>query len=231
MSQQAFEKLMAYLPAKDRENITAIGMAYGLDFKSPEWIPFAISQHGLLSIQNGIIAFHDAVKQGSTSAITDAVSTLNKAKDVEIEVIRGFTEKCRGEIELLVEDRAVALSQFSIDIKEEIIGTAKTVIGGEAGKAFSGGTVAFNAAQTNFLVSIEAAEKRVRNINAISIVPAIGFSVVGSAITIVLMMTALNFGAFHSVVRADEQQIATAVVEMWSKQNAAAAVAKNTRKK
>lgn len=231
MSQQAFEKLMAYLPAKDRENINAIGMAYGLDFRSPEWIPFAISQHGLLSIQQAIVAFNTAIQQGSDDAIKQAVGVFEKVKNAEIDVIRGFTVKCENEIQLLVEDRAAALLTLSEDIRDEIAGTAKKVIGGEAEKAFTGGTEAFNAAKTNFLDGIATAEKRVRNINAISLMQAVGFSLFGSVLAILLAIAALNFGAFHSAVRADEQQIAVAVVKMLNQQDAAAAAAQKARKR
>lgn len=47
MSKQAFDKMMAQLPPTDRERIHQAAMAYGLDFDSPEWIPFAVTQNGL----------------------------------------------------------------------------------------------------------------------------------------------------------------------------------------
>jgi hypothetical protein len=230
MSQQAFNKLMEYLPKEDREKINAVGMAYGLDFKSPEWIPFAISQHGLLSIQKAIVTVNEAIKQGSAVAVQQATDALEQTKNKEIDVIKSFTEKCTNDIAALTEHRAVALAGFSTDIKKQISETATGIIHQEASKAFSNGTEHFNTSKMKFLKAIAEAENRVHNINSISIWHVVGFSVLSSIVTIGLVIGALQLGALQMVVHADEQQISAGVVERWNQQNAAAAAEKKVRK-
>ncbi len=84
MSKQAFDKLMGQLPEEDKKTIYATAAAYGLDFEAPEWIPFAISQHGLIAIQHAIDDLGVAIQTGSDYAIREAMKTIRAARDAEV---------------------------------------------------------------------------------------------------------------------------------------------------
>lgn len=83
MSQQAFNRLMSQLPEEDKKKIYAAAAAYNLSWDDPEWIPFAISQHGLLSIQKATRELEDALKRGSAHAVAEAMKAIAALKTAE----------------------------------------------------------------------------------------------------------------------------------------------------
>ncbi|MEK6291025.1 MAG: hypothetical protein V4793_06485 [Paraburkholderia tropica] len=86
MSKEAFDKLLGQLDSEDRENIYAMAAAYGLTFDDPSWIPFALTQVTLISLQEEIDHAADAIEKAADHALrkinTKAQTVGESAKTV-----------------------------------------------------------------------------------------------------------------------------------------------------
>lgn len=69
MSKEAFNKLLGQLDSEDRENIYAMAAAYGLDFDDPSWIPFALTQATLITLQEEIEQAASAIEEAADHAL------------------------------------------------------------------------------------------------------------------------------------------------------------------
>ncbi|MBR8393957.1 hypothetical protein KDX11_31965 [Burkholderia cenocepacia] len=69
MSKEAFDKLLGQLDSEDRENIYAMAAAYGLTFDDPSWIPFALTQATLVTLQEEIEQAASAIGEAADHAL------------------------------------------------------------------------------------------------------------------------------------------------------------------
>lgn len=69
MSKEAFDRLLGQLDSEDRENIYAMAAAYGLTFDDPSWIPFALTQATLITLQEEIEQAARAIEEAADHAL------------------------------------------------------------------------------------------------------------------------------------------------------------------
>lgn len=199
MSKQAFDKIMSQLPEEDKKNIYAVAAAYGLDFDSPEWIPFAISQHGLIAIQHAIGDLGQAVKEGSAFAIKQAMQALASVKDAELEKLQAATAASLASLKESTEKARQVIEALSARAQSELVRGVSAAVEAKAGEIVGRQVQALDTAQKTFATSISAAEMRVAAISEVSTTQVLAWALLGG-----LMGGALVGGVMWWLVRSGE---------------------------
>ncbi len=193
MSKQAFDKLMGQLPDEDKKAIYAAAAAYGLDFDSPEWIPFAVSQHGLLAIQHAIEDLGAAIKEGSDHAIREAMKAIHVAKDAELsEVEKAAAEIGAGLRKTVAEGRqsleaqAVKLTaQLTEQLTRSLQATAADIIARQVDP--------LNRAQQSLTQAVDAASSRIAGVRRIGIGQVLAWASLGGFIAGAVLVGVLSW--------------------------------------
>ncbi len=193
MSKQAFDKLMGQLPEEDKKAIYAAAAAYGLDFDSPEWIPFAITQHGLLAIQHAIEDLGAAVKEGSDHAIREAMKAIHDAKDAEVstlqqaaaEVGAGLAKTAAAGRQSLEAQTVKLTAQLTEELTRSLQATAADIIARQVGP--------LNTAQQSLTAAVESARSRMAGVRHIGIGQVLGWASLGGFIAGALLVGVLSW--------------------------------------
>ncbi|OZB69356.1 MULTISPECIES: hypothetical protein [Betaproteobacteria] len=160
MSKQAFDKLMGQLPDEDKKAIYAAAAAYGLDFESPEWIPFAISQHGLLAIQHAIEDLGAAVKEGSDHAIRQAMKAIHAAKDAELSEVEKAAAEIGAGLRKTAADGRQSLEAQAVKMTAQLTEQLTRTLQATAADIIARQVDPLNRAQQSLTRTVEAANAR-----------------------------------------------------------------------
>lgn len=179
MSKQAFDKIMSQLPEEDKKNIYAVAAAYGLDFDSPEWIPFAISQHGLIAIQHAIGDLGQAVKEGSAFAIKQAMQALAAVKDAELEKLQAATAASLASLKESTEKARQVIEALSVRAQSELVRGVSAVVEAKTGEIVGRQVQTLDTAQKTLITSISAAETRVTAISEVGTMQVLAWALLG----------------------------------------------------
>ena len=179
MSKQAFEKLMTQLSDDEKKNIYAITAAYGLDFESPEWIPFAVSQHGLLSIQRAIVDLNTAVIDGSNFAIGQAMKALTAAKEAELVKLQAATAASQATVKDAAEKARSAIDSHSATTQAALLENIASSVRNLAETTFSGHAVKIEKVAKSLAASLTLAEGRISQIREVGILQVLGWAMLG----------------------------------------------------
>lgn len=202
MSKQAFDKIMSQLPEEDKKNIYAVAAAYGLDFDSPEWIPFAISQHGLIAIQHAIGDLGQAVKEGSAFAIKQAMQALAAVKDAELEKLQAATAASLASLKESTEKARQVIEALSARAQSELVRGVSAAVETKTGEIVGRQVQALDTAQKMLVTSISAAETRVEAISEVSTTQVLAWALLGGlmggALVGGVMWWLVNSGALKS---------------------------------
>ena len=173
---------MAQLPEEDKKGIYAAAAAYGLDFDSPEWIPFAISQHGLLAIQHAIEALGAAVKEGSDYAIAQAMKALADAKDTELEKLQAAAAASQASVKETAEKARQVIEALSAKAQSDIVRGVSATVEEKTGEIVSRQVQALDGAQRALVQSVDAAKDRMTQIRHIGAAQVLAWAGMGGLI-------------------------------------------------
>lgn len=182
MSSQAFEKLMTQLSQEDQKNIYAVAASYGLDFKAPEWIPFAVSQHGLLSIQRAIVDLNTAVIDGSNFAIGQAMKALTAAKEAELVKLQAATAASKETVKDAAEIARSAIDAQSAITQSALMRDVSTTVNRMVDDTFNRQAHRIDAIQRSLVDSLNSAEERIGQIRHTGTLQVLAWALLGSVI-------------------------------------------------
>lgn len=187
MSKQAFEKLLSELSQEDKTKIYAAAVAYGLDFESPEWIPFAISQHGLLSIEQAIVDLRAAVTESSNFAIKQIMKALTVAKDVELAKLQAAAAVSQAAVEDAAEKACSAIDVYSAAAQAKMTRDVQSSIQTMVDNTFNRQAHRIDAVQRSLVDSLTSAEGRIGQIRTVGTHQVLGWAAIGSLIGGIIM--------------------------------------------
>lgn len=179
MSKQAFDKVMSQLPEEDKKNIYAVAAAYGLDFDSPEWIPFAVSQHGLVAIQRAIVELGAAIKEGSDYAIAEAMKALAEAKAAEMETLLEAAAASQALIREAAEKARQGIEGVAVKAQSELVRGIASSVEHQAGEIIARQVSNLQEAQQALADSVKTAEGRINRLRQVGMMQVLGWALVG----------------------------------------------------
>lgn len=182
MSKQAFEKVMSQLSEEDKKNIYAVAAAYGLDFDSPEWIPFAVSQHGLVAIQRAIVELGTAIKEGSDYAIAEAMKTLAEAKAAELETLQAAAAASQASVMETAEKARQVIEALSAKSQADLVLGVSGAVERQAAEIIERQVAKIATAQKSLAESLTAAEGRIGQIRHVGTLQVLSWAAVGGVI-------------------------------------------------
>lgn len=207
MSKQAFEKLMTQLPHEDKKNIYAVAAAYGLDFEAPEWIPFAVSQHGLLSIQRAIVDLNTAVTEGSNFAIGQAMKALTAAKEAELVKLQAATTASQKTVKDAAEIARSAIDAQSAVTQSALMKDVVTTVNRMVDDTFNRQAHRIDAIQRSLVDSLNSAEERIGQIRHTGTLQVLAWAFLGSVLGGALVATFMCWMINHGHVQQPQAKI------------------------
>lgn len=182
MSKQAFEKVMSQLPEEDKKNIYAVAAAYGLDFDSPEWIPFAVSQHGLVAIQRAIVELGTAIKEGSDYAIAEAMKAFAEAKAAEMETLQAAAAASKASVMETAEKARQVIEALSAKSQADLVRGVSGAVERQAAEIIERQVAKIGTVQKSLANSLTEAEERIGQIRHIGTLQVLSWAAVGGVI-------------------------------------------------
>jgi hypothetical protein len=207
MSRQAFDKMLSLLPDGDRANILAVAATYGLDFNAPEWIPFAVSQHGLLSIQRAIVDLSTALTEGSNFAIAQAMKALTEAKNAELVKLQAATAASQAAVRDAADKARSAIDAHSAIVQADLVQNITSSIKHLADDTFNRHADKINAAQRSLVESVSLAQERIGQIRRVGTIETLAWAFLGSLIGGAMVALVMSWMINHGRVQQPQARI------------------------
>lgn len=117
MSKQAFDKVMSQVPEDKKAMVYATCAAYGMDIDSPEWVPFVVTQLGLIALEKATVDLN----QGIDQSIIQVMKALLTAKDAEIEKISAAGIAAQQNLDVFREKVKLAIDSYGVKAQSGLI--------------------------------------------------------------------------------------------------------------